>query len=139
MAYVLENLADGQHPGVRAIGDASNAPAGAVVVDEAPPAGYVWDAAAQSMRARSAAESLDYAKTLKRREIKASADAEYLDKVSMFDGDIVAGKWGRQVALNAYEASVRNTMQDIYSRLRQKIQAVNAATTIAEVEGIAWT
>jgi hypothetical protein len=138
MPYVLENLTDGQTASVRAIGSASDAPQGAVVVEDVP-AGYVWDAATQRLRSRSAAESLDHAKAIKRREIKAAADAEYLSGVSMFDGDIVAGKWGRQVALNVYETSVLSTMQDIYSRLRQKIQAVNAASTVAEVEGVAWT
>jgi hypothetical protein len=138
LPYALENLQDGQRPSVRAIRDAADAPEGTPVVEDVPP-GWVWDAAAGQLRARTSSEALGYAKTLKRREIKQAADAEYAEKVSMFDGDVVAGKWGRQVALNAYETSVLASMQDIYSRLRQKIQAVNAATTVAEVEAIAWT
>jgi hypothetical protein len=139
MPYVLENLVEGREPSVRAVGDASDAPEGSYVVEEAPPADHIWDATARQMRARTQAESLSYAKAAKEAGLRDAADRWYRQNVRAFEGAVVVHKIDRGFALNAEEQAIRNAMNANYTKLKNLIGQVRAAATVAEVEAISWT
>jgi hypothetical protein len=138
--YVLENLTDGQEPSVRAIGSADDAPEGAVVVEEAPLAGWIWDAAAKAMRERTQTEALSYARAQKEAELRDAADAWYRGNIRSFEGAIVTAKYGRSglTALNAEERAIFDEMNANYTKLKNLIGQVRVAASLEDLEGISW-
>jgi hypothetical protein len=138
--YLLYLRGDGEEPGYSLVADDYQPQASETVVSESPE-GKVWDASSSSLRERTAAEELSNAKASKEAELRDAADGWYQGSVRAFEGAIVIAKYGRSglTALNAEERAIFDEMNANYSRLKQLVSQVRAATTVAEVEGISWT
>jgi hypothetical protein len=138
--YLLHLRGDGEEPGYSLVADSYEALEDEVVVDEEP-SSKVWDAATQSLRYRTPSEDLQAAKASKEAELRDAADGWYQGSVRAFEGAIVGSKYGRSgfTALNAEERAIFDEMNANYTRLKDLISQVRAATTVSEVEGISWT
>jgi hypothetical protein len=99
------------------------------------PAGGAW------VEGKPAAEIFEEAKAQKEAELRDAADAWYQSSVRSFEGAIVTAKYGRSglTALNAEERSVFDEMNANYTKLKNLIGQVRAATTIGEVEAVQWS
>lgn len=112
------------------------------------PAGCVWDATTSSVRERTADEQaqfdasrLAFIKVKKRAELVAAADAAYQTEIPSFAGVVVAAKFvppGNTQYMNARELTVFNKIQAGYVKVNTLLDAVDAATTVAEVQAIVW-
>jgi hypothetical protein len=125
---------------VRAHEDADSE-AGEVAVDEMPAPGAVWDASSGELRERTAAEELERARKEKEAGLRDAADGWYQGSVRAFEGAIVTAKYGRSglTALNAEERAIFDEMNANYTKLRNLIGQVRAATTVQDVESVEWS
>jgi len=83
-------------------------------------------------------------KYYQRRAIKRLADMDY-DAIFAINGEIMNMykdrliiKIARGQALTTAEAANRDQMLAIIQSVQDKVQAINAATTVAQVEGVTW-
>lgn len=136
MPYALSNLVNGEEPSYRYIATAADAAPGEVLVDDVPP-GYVWNAATQTLRARTAAEQLALSKRRRIAQIRDSLNGWYMQDVRSVEGDITVYKKGAGAVLSAEETSIFNTTNSNYTKRNTAISQVNAATTPAQADAVA--
>ncbi len=132
MRYLLHPRGAGEEPGWAMVpGDYAPQP-GEAVVDRRPEPGEVWDATSGSLRQRTDAEKLALAKQGKRGELTAAFDRE--------GGADFSTPWVAVGVLAATPADPRITaLKTRTTKLRDKLAAVEAATTEAEVRAVSWT
>lgn len=138
MRYLLHLRGDKQEPGCSVVSDDYRQIGGEVVVDSSPE-GKVWDAASQTLKERTSAETLSHAKAMKEAELRDRADAWYQGNVRGFEGAVVVHKIDRSQALSSEEQAIRDEMNTTYSKLRTLIGTVRAASTVEEVQAVTWT
>lgn len=136
MPYALSNLVNGQEPSYRYVVSAGDAMPGEVVVDDVP-SGYVWNAATQTLRARTAAEQLALSKSRRIAQIRDSLNGWYMQDVRSVEGDITVYKKAVGAVLTAEETSIFNTTNSNYTKRNTAISQVNAATTPQQADTVA--
>lgn len=132
MPYLLHLRGDDETPGYSVVADDYVPAAGEVVVDERPEDDEVWDAATGSLRPRTDAETLDEAKARKKKELEAAFAAECARDF--------ASPWVAVGVIAASSNDPRIEALDMRTdKLESKVNEVEAASTEAEVEAVAWT
>jgi hypothetical protein len=88
-----------------------------------------------------AATSLPQVRLRKEAELRDAADSWYQGSVRSFESAIVTAKYGRGglTALGTEERAIFDEMNANYTKLKNLIGQVRAATTVAEVEAVVWT
>lgn len=138
MPQALSNLVDGQIPGARYVGSAAELSPGEVMVsDAAYDPTYVWNAATQTLRPRTTAETLAKAKADKELAIKQELNNWYMQDVRSVEGDITVYKKAVGAALTTEETSIFNTTNSNYNKRNTAITSVRNATTLAQVNAVA--
>lgn len=139
---LMSPLINGECPGSIMLDERANADPGAVVLDFAPKPGvHLWDDALGTVRELNGTETLARAKTAKRIELVAAADAAYEQEIPNFAGVVVAAKFvppGNTQYMNARELTVFNRIQAGYAKVNTLLDQVDAATTVAGVQAITW-
>ncbi len=130
--YALIDPQDGREPSYRLIREAAEAQPGEVVVEQQPPPGSVWEAASKRLRPRTDAENLAVAKEAKRAELHAAFAREC-------EADFGATPWVAIAVLASSPTDARVTsLKTRATKLRDRLAAVDGATTVAGVEGVRW-
>jgi len=90
---------------------------------------------------KPAAEILTDAKAQKEAELRDAADQWYQADVRSFEGAIVTAKYGRGglTALSTEERAVFDEMNANYTKLKNLVASVRAASTVEEVEAVTWS
>ncbi len=132
MRYLLHPRGAGEEPGWSTVSADYTPQPGEAVVDRRPAAGEVWDAASGSLRQRTDAERLAAAKNAKRGELQAAFDREC--------GADFSTPWVAVGVLAASPTDPRvGALKTRTAKLRDKLAAVEAAKTEAEVGAVSWT
>lgn len=137
MPYALDNPQDGKEPGWRAVPQNYTPAAGEVLVNDPPPAGWVWNAATGTLRPRTNTEALSLSKATRIREIRDALNSWYLQDVRSVEGDVTVYKKATGAVLTAEEASIFNTVNSNYAKRTTAIASVNAATTATQADNVA--
>lgn len=138
MPQALSNLVDGQIPGSRYVGSAAELSPGEVMVSDASyDPTLVWNAATQTLRPRTAAETLAKAKADKELAIKQELNNWYMQDVRSVEGDITVYKKSVGAVLTADETSIFNAVNSNYTKRNTAVTSVRNATTVAQVNAVA--
>ncbi len=129
LMYALK-VSDGEEPSYRLIRQPQEAEPGEVLALEKPLLGYVWDAAAESLRPPTEAERLEEAKSAKYAELKAAADTQALETLTLAEAVVLI--------LTAPTDPRLKAMGDIRTKHDALKKQVEAAVAPEELEAVNW-